>query len=74
MEWLEFNQDLYLWRHDIEDSIVLYKIGGERVFQITGKVKGVFLELLENRCNLHEGKLRDFLVGNGIFREVKNEA
>lgn len=63
-----FNKELYLWRTDIEDSVLLYKIGGEQFFMFKGNLKNIFLELLAETCILENGKLKDFLLKNKIFK------
>lgn len=73
MKYQVFNSSLFLWREDIGDSVVLYKIGGEKFFHIKGKLKTVFLQMVDGPCNMENGQLKDFFLSNEIFMEVDQE-
>lgn len=70
MDFMQFNRTEYLWRNDIDDSIVIYKMGGEKVYQLTGEVKKVFIMLVEKPSDLESGDLKNFFLENEIFRSV----
>ncbi|SHH43406.1 hypothetical protein [Tepidibacter thalassicus] len=69
MKYMKFNERLFLWREDIEDSVLLYRIGGEKIFTLKGGIRNIFLELISQKCNLEDGKVKEFFIENRIFEE-----
>ena len=68
LEKLVFNRNLFLWREDIEKSILLYKVGGDKVFLLKGSIKSDFIILLEKgTCSHIKDKNLKFFLDNFIF-------
>ena len=52
---LRFNHREFAWRHDLDDTVVVYKFGGKLVLVLRGSARERFLDVVERQRDCSVG-------------------
>lgn len=64
---LRFNTDLYRWRHEDDETILLYRLGGEQIVFLRGRSRAAFLDAA--RGEVRDTQVVEALREKQIFAE-----
>ena len=72
LEELKFNQDLYKFRMENQDQLLLYNVTNGQIFLVEGNTKDYLMNNINNeRQNITiENKYLDFFIKNDILEEM----
>lgn len=72
LEELKFNQDLYKFRMENQDQLLLYNVTNGQIFLVEGNTKDYLMNNINNeKQNITiENKYLDFFMKNDILEEM----
>lgn len=72
LEKLKFNQDLYKFRMENQDQLLLYNVTNGQIFLVEGNTKDYLMNNINNeKQNITiENKYLDFFMKNDILEEM----
>ena len=72
LEELKFNQDLYKFRMENQDQLLLYNVTNGQIFLVEGNTKDYLMNNINNeKQNITiENKYLDFFIKNDILEEM----